>query len=957
MLCRFSADLRFTYVNEPFCRIANLPESQILGAALFDLIQSDQSRIKKAINKMFEHPQRTVFEMPAVLPNGEKAWQQWIAVPILDEKGGILEVQASCRDITLYKSLENSAQIGVERDHLQNPNKFHISELDLSSLFGTINDMLFLISPQGEIIKANPAVGEKLGYDVDSLTGKSINFLLPAESAEELNQILKKIAQLQSGSFRLPFLTAKNEIRQVEMDLSYGVWDREEMIVAICRDISYRVEVEKSEREQRVLASALADVATILNSSLNLEEVLDRILENVGNVIPNTSCNIMFVEGNRAKIVRTRGYESVGTEELLMARVFNIKKIKSLYKMAYSLQPAVSEDTATDANWSLIPESMWVRSYVAAPITFQGKLFGFINCDNEQAGYYNRGHALKLKLFADQAGIAMENAILFSEARRHARQMTLINDLTRVSLNSNDFNNLLENLPSRLEELFQAQNVYITRLDETTNSVYCIATTHPHKSNFQDQLLAPGSKSLTIACLEAGKALFVNEQQKSNSPKRKDRGIYSEKNLLALPMIANGKKIGAIIAGFGGNYASSEVDIAIGEYAANQVAPVISKMLSLDHERTQSEQLGHTNALIAALSRVGTSIVSSSDTSTVMNSLGTELEKLGIHSMLAIAKENSTTQVVQFISQEEVIRPAIEKLLPEPLPVYEINSEAFPFSEGLFKEGRPQFIENPESIVTHVIPEILSPFKRRLFSILSIRKETRAILLPLTLEGRISGILVLWGDNLKQVDTEAFSLFGYQTSAALENAALLEKIKRMAITDEMTGIYNRRGINDYGQHEIEVASRMTRPLSAIMFDLDHFKIVNDTYGHPIGDQVLCEIVRRCKEKVREIDLFGRYGGEEFLLLIIGSGLKQACVIAERLRLAVGSSPIHTDAGDLSVTISLGVTTLTKETRTIDDMIKAADIALYHAKNKGRNKVSTGEQSGTEGDDSQLQFHS
>jgi len=830
-------------------------------------------------------------------------------------------------------------------------------ELNLSSLFGTINDMMLLIMPDGTIVKANPAVSEKLGYPENSLTGKSINFILPAESAEEMDQILQKIAELKSGSFQVPFVALKGEIYQIEMDLSTGTWDQKDMIVAICRDITYRTEIEKAEREQRVLASALADVATVLNSSLNFEEVLDRILENVGNVIPSTSCNIMFVEGNHARIVRTRGYESVGTQDLLMARVFNLKKIHYLYKMAYSLQPTVSEDTAADPNWSLIPEAMWVHSYVAAPITFQGKLFGFINCDNEKAGFYNRGHAMKLKLFSDQAGIAIENAILFSEARRHARQMTLINDLTRLALDADDFNKLLENLPTRLKELFQAQNVYINRLDEATQTVTCIATTHQHKSNFRKQVSESGEKSLTVACLEAGKALYVHDKHKAASPGGKERGVYSEKNFLALPMVANGKKIGAIVVGFAGNYVSSDVDLAIGEYAAKQISPVISKILSLDLERTQSEQLGHANALIAALSRVGTSIVSSSDTTTVMNSLGMELEMLGIHSMIALVLPEQSMLEIMFISQQDAIMPAIEKLLPDRLPINRIQSERFAFSTSVFKEGNPQFIEDPEIIVNHVMPEILSPFKRRLLSIFGIHKETRAILLPLTTGGRVSGVLVLWGDNLKPGDTEAFSIFGYQTSAALENAALLEKIKRMAITDEMTGIYNRRGINEYGQREIEVASRLTRPLSAIMFDLDHFKVVNDTYGHPVGDEVLCEIVRRCKEKVREIDLFGRYGGEEFLLLIIGANLKQACIIAERLRLAVGSNLIHTAAGDLPVTISLGVTTLTDETRTIDDMIKAADIALYQAKNHGRNKVATGEMSETNGNSDPIQRNS
>jgi len=811
---------------------------------------------------------------------------------------------------------------------------------NLQGLFATVNDMVLLLSLDGEILSTNPAVSERLGYPPEVVKRMPLKNLLPVEEADEWEQILQKIGKIKSGTFRLPFFTLNRDVRQIEMDLSQGKWADHEVLVAICRDITYRVEIEKSEYEQRVLASALADLASILNSSLNIEEVVEHILENVGKVIPNTTCNIMIAEGNQARIIRSRGYEDVGTEELLMARIFDLKKVNSLYKMAYSLEPTVSEDTSTDPNWTLIPESLWVRSYVAAPITFQGKLFGFINCDSDQPGFYSREHAVKLKLFADQAGIAMENALLYSDTRRYARQMTLLNDLTRISLNSDDFNKVLEQLPAQLAALFQAQNVYITRLDETNRKVTCIATTHPHRSNFINQVIETEDCSLTIQCLEAGKAVFIHNGSDSRSENNHLCGKYAETSLLALPMNAKGVKIGAIIIGFGGGYTISEVDTAVGEYAANQIAPLFFKMASLDEERSLSEQLGHTNELISALSRVGTSVVSAPDTASVMASLGSELEKIGIHSMISILEENSDTQVIRYISHEQNILPAIEKLLPERLPVYTIKTEGNSFNTTVLKEGKPQFIDDPERFVSAQMPEILRPFKRSLLSILLIRRETKAIILPLTAESRIVGTLVLWGENLRQVDTEAFSLFGYQTSAALENAVLLEKIKHMAITDEMTGIYNRRGINEYGQHEVDVANRLGRPLSAIMFDLDHFKIVNDTYGHLIGDQVLIEIVRRSKEVIREMDLFGRYGGEEFLLLIIDAGVNQSSAIAERVRRAVADTPIHTDAADLPVTISLGVTALTPETRTIEDMIQAADLALYTAKNEGRNKVAT-----------------
>jgi diguanylate cyclase (GGDEF)-like protein len=207
------------------------------------------------------------------------------------------------------------------------------------------------------------------------------------------------------------------------------------------------------------------------------------------------------------------------------------------------------------------------------------------------------------------------------------------------------------------------------------------------------------------------------------------------------------------------------------------------------------------------------------------------------------------------------------------------------------------------------------------------------------------GVLILWGDQLKMIDLEAFSLFGYQASAALETVSLVEKVKQMANTDELTGILNRRGINGYGRHDVEVAARLNQPLSAILLDLDHLKKINDSFGHSVGDEVIREVVKKCKDNIREIDLLGRYGGDEFLLLLIGSTIDQAAVIAERLRKLVEQDAVQTEAGNLNMTSSLGVTATPPAPGLIDKLIATADAALYQAKNNGRNQVAIWKESG------------
>ncbi len=180
--------------------------------------------------------------------------------------------------------------------------------------------------------------------------------------------------------------------------------------------------------------------------------------------------------------------------------------------------------------------------------------------------------------------------------------------------------------------------------------------------------------------------------------------------------------------------------------------------------------------------------------------------------------------------------------------------------------------------------------------------------------------------------------FANQAAQAIENARLFDWVQRQAVTNSLTGLYNRRGLFDIGQREVERAQRFERPLTAIMLDIDLFKKVNDRYGHYTGDQVLCVIAERCTEELRKMDLFARYGGEEFAALLPETELEAAQAIAERLRQCIGDHPIKTERGTHTITISLGVAQITPDIQDLTDLLDTADQALYTAKQGGRNCV-------------------
>jgi diguanylate cyclase (GGDEF)-like protein len=170
-------------------------------------------------------------------------------------------------------------------------------------------------------------------------------------------------------------------------------------------------------------------------------------------------------------------------------------------------------------------------------------------------------------------------------------------------------------------------------------------------------------------------------------------------------------------------------------------------------------------------------------------------------------------------------------------------------------------------------------------------------------------------------------------------SAYHEAIHNMAIMDGMTGIHNKRFFLEFLDREIAVASRHGHPLTLVIFDVDHFKKINDSFGHLAGDAVLKDLSQRIRPRIRREDLFARYGGEEFACVLPSTALPGGIVFAEHLRTLIEEKPTEFEDKKIPFTISLGVTTLHRENN-VDSvaLIKRADENLYSAKRGGRNRV-------------------
>ncbi|MCD4732825.1 diguanylate cyclase [bacterium] len=217
------------------------------------------------------------------------------------------------------------------------------------------------------------------------------------------------------------------------------------------------------------------------------------------------------------------------------------------------------------------------------------------------------------------------------------------------------------------------------------------------------------------------------------------------------------------------------------------------------------------------------------------------------------------------------------------------------------------------------------------------------IAVPLYSASRFNGVLFVDEQKPRQYtndDVRVLSILSNSASIAIDNASRGEQLSEMAYTDSLTGLANRRSFMEMLEREANRARRYSRPFSVVMLDIDHFKVYNDTFGHPAGDLALRVTARVIRETIRDTDYPARYGGEEFILLLPEVDADEALHLAERIRVALEAQPWG-EGKELKrqLTISGGITTLPTDTNDSEDLIHLADEALYHSKRQGRNRIS------------------
>jgi len=272
--------------------------------------------------------------------------------------------------------------------------------------------------------------------------------------------------------------------------------------------------------------------------------------------------------------------------------------------------------------------------------------------------------------------------------------------------------------------------------------------------------------------------------------------------------------------------------------------------------------------------------------------------------------------------------------------VYNLDQEALKGKSFGHNEGHVGWVTHLRTYLAH---SDVTKAQRPVFSAtLRIKGAKSMLCLPLINQDRAVGALTFFWkkeNTLEEGDRKILEVLAIQASASLENARMYQQMEKMAITDGLTGLHNHRYFKEWLQNEIHRAGRMPINISLILMDIDHFKGVNDTYGHPVGDLVLKKVSAILSDSIRTIDLAVRYGGEEFVLVLLDTNAKGAQKMANRIRKEIQGTKIDFPKGSLKVTISMGVSTFPENAEHVQPLIDVADKALYFSKENGRNQVT------------------
>ncbi|HSV86662.1 MAG TPA: diguanylate cyclase, partial [Levilinea sp.] len=627
---------------------------------------------------------------------------------------------------------------------------------------------------------------------------------------------------------------------------------------------------------------------------------------------PFETASVMLVHDQNVSIIRARGFERYGetASQEVLRYSFPVDRAENLRLIIDRQSPLVIPDVEQDARWIRTEMGAHVRSWAGVPIVAQDRVLAIISLDKIEPDFYEEAHTELLSAFANQAALALQNALLFSETNEMLKREQGVNELIRSISTTLDLPTALRKLLQLSTELVGADSGGLALLAPDGTAIRS-AYTHNMPAGLDDNQNRddPGWVSLIVE-KQAPVLMADYARHPLAAQPWMEGGVTS---LMSVPVVTGDDYLGVlVILSQRPEKRFSERDIDLLESVGRHAGAAIQNVWLFQAVRRRAEEA-------ETLRQASSAVTSALDLAMVLDRI-----------LIQVARVIKYDSAAVFLLEEEGLRMVAARGFSSQGGMVGQN---YPVDNHLFQEmaRRGHFI---------IIPDAASDQRFQRWGGVTHIHGWMGI--PLLTMGKTIGCLTIDSREINAynvADATLVQSFANEAAIAIEKARLFEQVQQLAVTDPLTGLYNRRYFFDVGQKEFRRARRTHRPLSLMMLDVDHFKSFNDIYGHLAGDRVLVAMARQCQLAVRELDIVARYGGEEFIVLLPDTPLDAACSIAERIRCVLAQMTIDVGDQGVWVSVSFGVAEAGEDCEDLEALFQRADQALYVTKGTGRGRIS------------------
>jgi diguanylate cyclase (GGDEF)-like protein len=567
------------------------------------------------------------------------------------------------------------------------------------------------------------------------------------------------------------------------------------------------------------------------------------------------------------------------------------------------------------------------KTRLVAPLRNGDDILGNLLVENKTGAPFTPQEMALLYSAADQLAMALQNARWVAaqkeqksqaEQREQALQIhqhyqAALSAIIREGLRAENEEQMLQTMSTILVEMLAADDVLLATWDAVQKRLMPAVACGDLKEQLEHGEMDALDMAELLPVLSDGQTRIVHQPQADGQSSSRLLARLGNRSLMALALIADDRKLGVAVISFRDTHDFSEMEIFIGEQAAGQIALTV----------TMAEALRVSGQLAKELEALQHATMALLNTLELEELLGKILDAAMSAAPVA---DKGLLYLVAPETGELQVRAAHGYSDQRIRTLHTTAGESYPARAVRYR--RPFLIADTDNDPLAA----LDPDDEKLGRSL--------IVAPLLLSDKALGALILSSNRAQAFTDFDLSLlvsFAATATTAINNAQLHSEVRHQAVTDTLTGLHNRRGLFDLAQREVARSKRFNSPLCAILMDIDMLKPINDTYGHLVGDEILAGVGKQMKAELRQIDLLGRYGGDEFLALLPGTALEEGMVVVERLRENIAGLRFPAGENLLSISISLGVTMMLEDD-SLESLIERADQALYTAKQAGRNRL-------------------